>query len=154
MRPLSFVTGIFFFFAGAVQAAEEYTIADEFDGCEYGKLYELLEGLILECQEYNYFYDYMPRVIASGREVIIIGDEKVEGIIHDGTVYKTAVNGDFEGCDFGKRYRFTNGLVFECNTYSYTYSYFPDVKIFVVAGRSAVVFIDGEKYDGTLFRTR
>ncbi len=147
------VAGLGVALCNSVQAAEEYTISDEFDGCEHGKLYELDGGGVLECQEYNYFYEYRPRVIASGREVIVIGDEKVSGYLHDGSVYRTNVSDEFEGCDYDKVYKLDNGLLFQCSTYNYHYAYRPEVKIFVIEGRSPVVFIDGDEYDGTLFRT-
>ena len=136
----------------SAEAADEYTISDEFDGCEYGKLYELDGGLILECLEYNYFYEYRPRVVAVGTEVIVIGDEVIRGVLHSGTIYKTYISGEFEGCDFDKVYRLDNGLFFQCSTYSYSYAYHPGVKIFAIDGRTPVVFIDGEQYDGSVFR--
>lgn len=43
----------------------------------------------------------------------------------------TQVDGEFEGCDFDKKIEFTNGMVLECSTYSYTYSYAPTAVIFV-----------------------
>jgi len=129
-----------------------YTIDGTFDGCEYGKYYPLVGGGILECREYNYFYEYRPEVIADGREVIVIGDERVAGYIHDGHVIETQINGEFEGCDFDKRYALTNGLIFVCATYSYSYSYMPDVKIIIVEGRTPIIYIDDEQYDGTLYQ--
>ena len=132
--------------------AERYSIEGAFDGCEYGKLYPLNRGKILECREYNYFYEYMPEVITDGREVIVIGDERVDGVIHDGTVIQAQVDGEFEGCDFDKRYSLANGLIFVCATYSYSYSFMPDVVIIMIKGRTPIVTIDGEKYDGTLFK--
>ena len=50
----------------AASGAERYQIEGAFDGCEFGKYYSLLGGGVLECQEYNYFYEFMPEVIASG----------------------------------------------------------------------------------------
>ena len=152
IRNFLLAVGLFFTLSLPVQAIEEYTISDEFDGCEHGKLYELDGGRILECQEYNYFYEYRPSVIARGREVILIGDEKIDGYIHDGSVHSTHISDEFEGCDYDKVYTLDNGLVFQCNTYSYTYSYRPKVKIFIINGRSAIIFIGGKKYSGTLFR--
>jgi hypothetical protein len=145
-----FAVGLFFTLSLPVQAMEEYTISDEFNGCEHGKLYELDGGLILECQEYNYFYEYRPSVIARGREVVLIGDEKIDGYIHDGSVHSTYISDEFEGCDFDKVYTLDNGLIFQCNTYSYTYSYRPKVKVFIINGRRPIIFIGGKKYSGTL----
>jgi len=152
MRSAWLCIGLVAMLSRPATAADEYTIAGQFDGCEYGKLYELDGGGILECQEYNYYYEYQPRVIASGREVIVIGDEKVSGYLHDGSVYRTNISDDFEGCDCDKVYMLDNGLLFQCSTYRYHYSYRPEVAIFVIHGRRPVVFIDGDEYSGTLFR--
>jgi hypothetical protein len=132
--------------------AARLQIDGEFSGCEHGKLYEIMGGGILECREYNYFYEYSPEVRTDGRDVITIGDQKIDAYVHDGTIINTQVDGDFEGCDFDKRINFTNGLIFVCSTYSYTYSYMPRVKIFVIKGRSPQVFIQGKSYSGTLYR--
>jgi hypothetical protein len=35
--------------------AGEYTIEDEFEGCDFDQLYALVGGGILECQQYHYF---------------------------------------------------------------------------------------------------
>jgi hypothetical protein len=43
-------------------SAATYHINGECDGCEYGKLYELIGGGVLECQGCNYFYAYSPEV--------------------------------------------------------------------------------------------
>ena len=43
----------------------------------------------------------------------------------------TKVDGEFEGCEFGKMIQFLNGFTLECSTYHYTYSYMPDAVIFV-----------------------
>jgi hypothetical protein len=135
-------------------AVDEYRIAGTFDGCEYDKLYEIVGGGILECREYNYFYEFGPRVIADGRDVLLIGKEKVDATLHNGSVVTTHISDDFEGCDFDKVYRLDNGLLFECATYRYQYAYRPEVKIFVIEGRSPVVFIRGRQYNGTLYRTQ
>lgn len=70
-----------------------------------------------------------------------------------GVALTTQVNGEFEGCDFGKRIRLMNGLVFQCQTYAYHYSYMPEVLIVKsVHDGSLKVLIDGDEYDGTLYR--
>lgn len=133
-------------------SAATYVINGEFDGCEYGKLYELTGGGILECREYNYFYDYSPVVRTDGREVIAIGDEVVRGYIHDGSVVSTQINGEFDGCEYDKRYELLNGLVFVCATYRYAYAYGPPVKIFIIGNSVQQVMINGEEYDGQVYR--
>jgi len=53
----------------------------------------------------------------------------------------TQVEGDFEGCDFDKHIKFLNGMVLECSTFSYTYSFMPN----------AVIFTKSSKHNGTEF---
>ncbi len=59
----------------------------------------------------------------------------------------TYVDGDFEGCDYDKMIPFENGLLFKCRTYRYHYAYHPRV---MIVGN--YVTIDGEKYEGQLYR--
>ncbi|MDX8483163.1 hypothetical protein RFN28_32630 [Mesorhizobium sp. VK24D] len=106
----------------------------------------------MECLEYKYFYEYQPIVIAIGRDVIVIGKEKVNGYLHDGNVFTTHVAGEFDGCEYDKIYKLDNDVLFSCKTYHYHYAYRPEVKIFAIKGRAPTIFIDGEQYDGTLFR--
>src|SRR6266850_4745556 len=55
----------------------------------------------------------------------------IEELAREGyaVIAETRVNGEFEGCDFDKRIPLTNGLLFVCSTYSYSYSYRPEVLI-------------------------
>lgn len=72
-----------------------------------------------------------------------------------GVVEETSVDGDFEGCDFDKHIPLSNGLVFVCSEYSYTYSYSPEVLILEhVRSGDIKVLIDDEEYEGTLYRRR
>ena len=132
-------------------SAATYQINGEFDGCEYGKLYELVGGGVLECQGYRYFYAYSPVVRTNGRRVIMIGDERIDGYVHNRSVTNTLIDGTFDGCEYDKPYDLLNELVFVCRTYSYSYSYSPEVKIFSFAGGTTII-IDGEEYDGTLYQ--
>jgi hypothetical protein len=75
-------------------------------------------------------------------------------VLHNGTIYKTWVSGEFNGCDFDKVYRLDNGLIFQCAEFRYTYAYHPAVKIFVVEGRDPIVQINNKKYSGKLFKTQ
>lgn len=43
----------------------------------------------------------------------------------------TQVEDDFEGCDFDKQIRFTNGWTLTCSSYSYSYSFMPHAVIFI-----------------------
>lgn len=56
-------------------------------------------------------------------------------------VASTQVESEFEGCDFDKKIRLTNGWVLICRAYSYSYSYRPKV----------VVFAKSVTYQGTSF---
>ena len=42
----------------------------------------------------------------------------------------TSIQGEFEGCDYGKKIALEDGSVFTCSEYNYTYSYSPDVIVF------------------------
>jgi hypothetical protein len=62
-------------------------------------------------------------------------------------VEETRVDGEFEGCDFDKRIPFTNGLVFVCSSYNYSYSYRPEVLILQhVRNGDIKVLINGRDY--------
>ena len=133
--------------------AGTYQIDGEFNGCDYNKYYPIYGyNALLKCEEYNYFYEYMPEVRTDGREVITIGDERVEATLVDGQITRTNVSDEFEGCDWDKRYNLDNGLIFVCSTYSYSYSYRPEVLIVSPSGGNPIVYIDGEEYAGTLYR--
>lgn len=147
-----FITLFILLFGSSVSFAETYQIEGTFNGCEYGKYYPIMGGGVLECREYNYFYEYSPEVRSNGREVITIGDEEVDAYLHDGSVINTQVDGEFNGCDFDRRINFLNGLVFVCSEYSYSYSYMAEVRIIRVSGQSTHVYIDDEKYDGEIYR--
>jgi hypothetical protein len=87
-----------------------------------------------------------------GRYVIAIGDEVVDGYIHYGGVINTRINGEFEDSEYDKRYELTNGLVFVGMTYSYSYSYMPEMKSFVMNGSARKVAISGKENAGNVYR--
>jgi hypothetical protein len=81
----------------------------------------------------------------------------LEGLAKEGyaVLEETRVNGEFEGCDFDKRIPFTNGLVFVCSTYSYSYSYRPTVLILQhIRSSRFKVLINGREYQGDLYRRK
>ncbi|WP_434613380.1 hypothetical protein [Azospirillum sp. B2RO_4] len=135
-------------------AASEFTISGEFDGCEYGKLFEIEGGGILECKDYNYHFAFYPRIIAQGRNVITIDNEKIEAYLHNGSVVSTRILDTFEGCDYEKPYKLQNGMIFVCQMYRYKYAYRPEVKIFLIENASPKVFIGGEHYNGKIYRMK
>ncbi len=126
--------------------ADTYTIEDEFDGCERDKVYSLTNGQFFVCEEYQYFYEYRPRVIAVDNKVVVVGDEEVSGRIVNGAIYNTQVDGDWEGCDFDS-HKLTNGWILKCNTYFYEYAFMPSVEIIVVEGTQTVK-VNGQMKDG------
>jgi hypothetical protein len=133
-------------FLGAPALADTYTIEDEFDGCEHGKVYQLTNGQFFVCEEYQYFYEYRPRVIAVDNKVIVVGDEEVSGRIVDGQIFTTQIDGEWEGCDFNS-HKLMNGWVLQCNTYFYEYAYMPSVEIMIIEG-SLTVKVNGQIRDG------
>lgn len=66
-------------------------------------------------------------------------------------ITETRVDGAFEGCDFDKRVPLTNGPVFVCSTYSYSYSYRAEVLIVEhVRDGDIKVLIKNREYRGQL----
>ena len=126
--------------------ADTYTIEDEFDGCEHGKVYSLTNGQFFVCEEYQYFYEYRPKIIAVGNKVVVVGDEEVSGRIVDGEIYNTQIDGEWEGCDFDS-HKLTNGWILQCNTYFYEYAFMPSVEIIVVENTQTVK-VNGQIKDG------
>ena len=127
--------------------AETYTIEDDFDGCDYGKIYTLTNGQYLRCQSYKYFYKYRPKVIAHGRKVIAIDERDVRGEIVDGTTIQTRIDGDWDGCNFDV-HPLTNGMHLVCSSYFFAYGYMTNVEIIVIDGNVEAVRINGELKDG------
>ena len=157
LKPITCSIKIIFFIATPLffptVYAGTFQIDGDFDGCDYDKYYPIWGyDLLLMCKEYNYFYEYMPEVRTDQREVITIGDERVEAIIVDGRVIETRISDDFDGCDYDKRYELDNGLIFLCNSYSYSYSYRPKVKIVIPFNGKPEVYIKGKKYRGDVYR--
>lgn len=85
------------------------------------------------------------------------GASDLEDLAKDGyaVIEETQVDGEFEGCDFDRRIKLINGLIFVCQTYSYSYAYMPDVLILKhIRTGDIKVLIDDDEYDGLLYRTR
>ena len=150
---LGFFVPVLYFFVhfSSTMAAEETRIVGAFNGCNYGKAYELANGMLLVCRGYSYSYSYSPRVIVIDASTVLIGENQYSAVIRSGSILRTNVSGTFEGCNFGVYISFDNGLVFACQSYNYHYAYRPDVEIVWVDG-AYTVYIDNEKYDGTLYR--
>jgi hypothetical protein len=82
---------------------------------------------------------------------------ELEDLARDGyaVVETTQVDGDFEGCDFNKRIPLTNGLIFVCSEYNYSYAYMPEVLILKqVKSGDIKVLIDDEEYEGALYQSQ
>ncbi len=131
----------------AAAFAEIYTIEDEFDGCEHGKIYPLTNGQFVRCDSYKYFYKYRPKVIADGKKVIAINEREVRGTIVDGEKFSTQIDGEWEGCNFDV-HRLINGMYLVCSSYFYEYAFMPTVDVIIIDGQVATVLINGESKDG------
>ena len=66
----------------------------------------------------------------------------------------TSIEGEFEGCGYGKKIVLENGSVFSCAEYNYSYSYSPEVivfaKTFTYQGKTLISFklvIDDELFE-------
>lgn len=61
-------------------------ISGTFEGCDYNKSYKLANGLIFQCNEYNYSYNYNPDVYILqnryGNLKVIIDDEEFYGTLY------------------------------------------------------------------------
>jgi hypothetical protein len=124
-------------------AAEEYHIKGTFDGCNYGKLYQLTtRGKFLRCDEYQYFYSYSPEVITDDERVIVVDDNRLNATIVNGTIVTTNISGDWEGCDFDD-HRLMNGWILTCSTFFFEYSYAPLVEIIIINSLARSVSING-----------
>lgn len=137
--------------AQSTQAADRTQIDGAFEGCEYDKVYALIDGRLLICHEYNYMYSYSPEVVIIDSHRALIDEEVFEASVEEGQIVRTRVSDDFEGCDHSKFISFDNGLVFECATYHYHYAYRPEVLI-VVRKSGYQVYIHGYLYRGTLYK--
>jgi hypothetical protein len=78
-----------------------------------------------------------------------------EDLCKDGyaVILETNISGDFDGCDYDKRYKLDNGLIFECSTYHYTYHYHPSFYILQNIKYGGFKYIiDDEEYSGNLYK--
>jgi hypothetical protein len=70
---LSIVGGILCAFSS--RAAYRTQIDGEFEGCEYDKVYPLLDGTLLVCHEFKYVYSFSPEVIVIDGHRVLINNE-------------------------------------------------------------------------------
>lgn len=77
-----------------------------------------------------------------------------ERLCKDGyrVIEKTSIYGEFNGCEYGKYYKLSNGLTFKCEEYEYMYEYNPDVFILQNNYGRLKVIIGNEEIDGSLYR--
>lgn len=81
----------------------------------------------------------------------------LEDLAKDGyaVIEETQADGEFEGCDYDRRIKLNNGLVFVCQTYSYSYAYMPEVLILKHIRTGEIkVLIDDDEYNGVLYRAQ
>lgn len=82
----------------ALRRLEGYTIAKvssikgTFNGCESGRLLELVDGTLLRCASYGYQYAYMPDAVLFSKSLVVEGKTlmlaklMVEGELYDVSV--------------------------------------------------------------------
>ncbi len=78
--------------------------------------------------------------------------EDLESLAKEGyqVVEETRVAGEFKGCDARTALTFTNGKVFICSSYAYSFSvYMPAVFILKKQGNEIKVLINGIAYSGS-----
>lgn len=82
-------------------------------GCYMKKLILMISLFLLPLSSnaYNTYYEYQELI---GYTVSIV----------------SKVDGDFEGCDYGKTIVLQNGMTLKCNSYGYNYHYSPTVIVF------------------------
>lgn len=80
--------------------------------------------------------------------------DELDGLVGYTIMAATQVDGDFEGCDFDRVIRLTNGSRYRCSGYSYTYAFMPDAIVFAkpvtIQGKDIGdirILIDDEIYD-------
>jgi hypothetical protein len=66
---------------------EETQVDGEFEGCDFDKRIQLMNGLVFVCSSYNYSYSYMPDVlilqnIRTKDLKVIIDDEEYDAILY------------------------------------------------------------------------
>ena len=148
MKKLLTIILIFLIPLAEQVAAEEYRVKGTFDGCNYGKLYQLTTpGKFLRCNEYQYFYSYSPEVITDDARVILVDDNRLDATIVSGQIITTNISGEWEGCDFNS-HELANGWILTCNTYFYEYAYMPLVEIIIINSRPVSVSINGSVKEG------
>ncbi|WP_028747972.1 hypothetical protein [Rhizobium mesoamericanum] len=72
-----------------------------------------------------------------------------------GAIEITNVDGEYQGCEYGKQIELLNGLIFQCSTYNYHYAYSPEVIILQsLHNKELRVLIDEEEIEGQLYRRK
>jgi hypothetical protein len=68
-------------------------------------------------------------------------------------ITKTSISGEFNGCDYDKHYKLSNGMTFKCDSYDYSYSYSPDFYVLKNIKYGNIKYIiNGDEYSGTLYK--
>ena len=76
----------------AIAPAEIYTIEDEFDGCEHGKIYPFTNGKFMRHDSYKCFYKYRSKVFAYREKVIAVDEQGMCGMILHGEKFSTQLD--------------------------------------------------------------
>lgn len=76
LLALSFAAAALFAAHSPAFAVDETRISGTFDGCDWDKTYELMDGRTLTCHGYGYRYAYAPRVIVLDSMTVLIDDQE------------------------------------------------------------------------------
>lgn len=131
------------------------SINGTYEGCDYNKVYKLMNGKMMQCSSYGYSYAYAPSVYVIADKVMAVDGEEVDAKVVEGTTIETRVSGEWNGCDFDENnlHRLMNGLILMCHTYFYEYAYMPEVIITVINNDVHSIAINGTLRDGvSVFR--
>jgi len=62
-------------------AMDKTSIMGTFDGCDYDKTYDLIDGRTLTCRTYHYHYAYAPEVIILDSSTVLIDREEYDASV-------------------------------------------------------------------------
>jgi hypothetical protein len=105
----------------------------------------------------SFYWSFITAVLLVFASTVALADStmrllrKLEGYT---IIAVTSVDGEFQGCDYGRVIRLRNGSAFRCSSYGYIYAYSPDAIVFAkvtsIQGRSLAtikLLVEGELFD-------
>lgn len=117
------------------------------------EIFKLIDGSIWQVKyEYEYFYEYNPRVlICSGTNTLIIKGKKLNvknlsnsnvSISANSNVIESQIDGEFKGWEGKTIYKLRNGQIWQQSSYHYHYHYAYAPKV--------IIYNDGGIYKMTV----